>query len=266
MRACQALPVRSRRPWRAVLAVVATLLATACGGQAPPAPESSAAGPVVDPVMAASVHGRVLLEGTPPPAVTLRLDGDPTCVKLLAGELQMSQTHIVGDDGVLANVFVYVREGDALGRYAFPIPNEPVVLDQQRCWYVPRVIGVRVGQPLEVRNSDALLHNVRASAEVNQGFNIGQPVAGMRNLHTFTTREVMVPFRCDVHAWMNAWVGVLEHPFYAVTPADGTFSLDGLPPGTYTIDAWHEALGTSSQTVTLGEGARQELTFTFRLP
>lgn len=241
-----------------LLAIVAT--AAGCGGGAP-AP--SAPAPAVDPAIAARVHGRVVLNGTPPPAVTLRLDGDPKCVELLAGTPQMSQSFVVGDEGGLANVFVYVREGDALGRQAFPIPSEPVVLDQERCWYTPRVIGVRVGQPLEVRNSDALLHNVRASAEINQGFNIGQPVAGMRNLHTFTTREVMVPFRCDVHAWMNAWVGVLEHPFFAVTGPDGAFSLDGLPPGTYTVDAWHEELGTSSQIVTLGEGGQQALTFTF---
>jgi hypothetical protein len=237
-------------------------VAAACGTPPPEAPPAGG----VDPAMAASVHGQVRLEGTPPPPVTLRLDGDPGCVKLLAGEPQMSETYVMGEDGALANVFVHVREGEALARYSFPVPDEPAVLDQVRCWYTPRVLGVRVGQPLEVRNSDALLHNVRASAAVNQGFNIGQPVAGMRNLHTFTTREVMVPFRCDVHGWMNAWVGVLEHPFFAVTSTDGAFSLDGLPPGTYTIDAWHEALGTSSRTVTLGEGDRQELTFTFQAP
>jgi hypothetical protein len=243
---------------------VLAAVTAACGGASPDAPAPATF--AVDPATAARVEGRVLLEGTPPPAVTLRLDGDPGCVKMLAGAPQMSETFVVGEDGTLANVFVHVREGDALGRYAFPVPDAPAVLDQERCWYVPRVIGVRVGQPLEVRNSDPLLHNVRASAEINQGFNIGQPVAGMRNLHTFTTREVMVPFRCDVHGWMNAWVGVLEHPFFAVTAADGAFSLDGLPPGTYTIDAWHEALGTASQTITLGEGARETLTFTFRAP
>jgi plastocyanin len=239
----------------------AVAAAMACGG---PAPEAPAAGGV-DPATAAVVHGRVVVDGTPPSPVVLRLDGDPKCVDLRAGTPVMSARHVVDDDGALANVFVYVREGDALGRHAFPVPSEPVVLDQQRCWYEPRVVGVRVGQRLEVRNSDPLLHNVRADAAVNQGFNIGQPVEGMRNVHTFTTREVMVPFKCDVHAWMQAWVGVLEHPFFAVTGADGRFSLDGLPPGAYTIEAWHEALGRAVQTVTLEASDRRELTFKFAI-
>lgn len=257
--------MRPTRPLVAAIALAALVTSAACGGGGEPAAPAPAP-PAVDPAVAASVQGTVRLEGTPPAPVALRLDGDPKCVEILAGAPQMSQTHVVGPDGGLANVFVYVREGDALRRHTFPIPSEPVVLDQDRCWYLPRVVGLRVGQALEVRNSDPLLHNVRASAEINQGFNIGQPVQGMRNIHTFTTREVMVPFRCDVHAWMNAWVGVLDHPFFAVTAVDGRFTLDDLPPGTYTIEAWHEALGTSTEVVTLEAGARQDLTFTFTVP
>ena len=142
--------------------------------------------------------------------------------------------------------------------------SKPVVLDQQRCWYVPRVVGVRVGQPLEVRNSDPLLHNVRANSAVNEPFNQGQPVQGTRYSHTFATAEVMVPMKCDVHAWMRAWVGVVNHPYFAVTGTDGAFSIASLPPGTYTIEAWHEKLGTSTQSVTIAEKETKDVNFTFK--
>ena len=118
-----------------------------------------------------------------------------------------------------------------------------MVLDQQKCRYVPRVLGVQVGQALTIRNSDSLLHNVRAEAQINQPFDVGTPIQGMEIKRTFSTREVMVPFKCNVHAWMNAYVGVLEHPFFAVSDDSGRFSIPHLPPGTYTIEVWHETAG-----------------------
>ena len=114
------------------------------------------------------------------------------------------------------------------------------MLDQQKCRYVPRVLGVRVGQALQVKNGDPLLHNVRSDPEINQPFNQGQPVQGMAYTHTFTTREVMIPIKCDVHAWMRAYVGAIEHPYFAVTADDGAFRIDSLPPGRYHLEAWHE--------------------------
>ena len=111
---------------------------------------------------------------------------------------------------------------------------------------------MRVGQPLEIVNSDPTLHNIHALPKGNTEFNNGQPIQGMKMTHTFTAKEVMVPFKCDVHGWMNAYVGVLDHPYFAVTGKDGKFELKTLPPGTYTIEAWHEKLGTQTQSVTLG--------------
>ena len=102
---------------------------------------------------------------------------------------------------------------------------------------------MRVGQPIEIINSDPTLHNIHAMPKANSEFNTGQPMQGMKTKHTFTAKEVMVPFKCDVHGWMNAYVGVLDHPYFAVTGEDGKFALKGLPPGTYTIEAWHEKLG-----------------------
>ena len=125
---------------------------------------------------------------------------------------------------------------------------------------------MRVGQPLEIVNSDPTLHNIHAMPKANPEFNNGQPIQGMKMTHTFTAKEVMVPFKCDVHGWMNAYVGVLDHPYFAVTDTDGKFELKGLPPGTYTIEAWHEKLGTQTQSVTIGAKETKDVTFTFKAP
>lgn len=254
------------RPSRAALALLAgtvTLVMGACGGSdgRSAAPAGVAAG---DPGPTGRVTGRVVLDGTPPRAQTVRVDGDKTCATLVPGAIYSTGTWVVGDGGGLANTFVYVKTG--LEGRAFSLPAEPVTIDQQRCWYLPRVVGVRVGQPLVVLNSDPLLHNVRATAVVNQTFVQGQPVQGMRYSHTFATDEVMVPLTCDVHAWMRAWVGVVNHPFFAVTGPSGEFSLAGLPAGTYTVEAWHEAGGTTSGAVTVTAQGTATLALSFKAP
>ena len=244
----------------ALLAMAATI---ACGGSTAPAPASSGS-PAVDPAPAGTITGRVVVEGTPPKAQTIRVDGDRTCATLVPGAARQTETWVVGEDGGLANVFVYVKTG--LEGRSFPVPTEPVVLDQQNCWYTPRVVGVRVGQSFQVLNSDPLLHNVRAQAAVNQAFNQGQPVQGVRYSHTFSTDEVMVPIKCDVHAWMNAWVGVMNHPYFAVTGPSGAFELPNLPPGTYTVEAWHEAGGATTGTVTVPASGAATLSLGVAVP
>jgi plastocyanin len=241
-------------------ALLAATVGAACGGgtgtpAAPPAPATSP----VDPATAGTIAGRITFEGTPPPRAALRMDSDPNC--LPDGSGKTTETVVVGGDGGLQHVFVYVKDG--LGNLAFPVPAEPVVLDQAGCVYVPHVVGIQAGQPMTILSSDATLHNVHAMAEVNQEFNRGFPIKGIPHTHTFSTREVMVPFKCDVHGWMRAYVGVLDHPFYAVTDAGGAFSLAGLPPGTYTIEAWHESLGVQTQSVTIGETESKDITFVF---
>jgi plastocyanin len=217
----------------------------------------------VDPATVGTVTGQVLFEGTPPPADVIRLDADPKCVSLAAGEERRTEYISLGQRNSVQNVFVYVKEG--LPARLYPVPSASVVLDQQQCRYTPRVLGVQVGQQLTIRNSDPLLHNVRAEAQINEPFDVGTPIQGMEIKRTFATREVMVPFKCNVHQWMNAYVGVLEHPFFAVTDGSGRFRIPELPPGTYTIEIWHERLGTQTQQVTVAAKDTKDLTFTYKV-
>ena len=258
----------------AVLGTV-TLAASvvACGGggtetantsSEPSAPSATPSGLKVDAGTAGEVTGVVALDGAAPKNAPIRMNADPICVREVK-DAQFMETFEVGGDGKsLANVFVYVKDG--LGNYIYDTPTEPARIDQEGCRYHPHVFGMRVGQPLEILNSDPTLHNIHATPKVNSEFNTGQPIEGMKTTHTFDKPEVMVPFKCDVHGWMNAYVGVLEHPYFAVTDRDGKFSLKTLPAGTYTIEAWHERLGAQQQMVKIGEKETKDIAFTFKAP
>jgi hypothetical protein len=260
-----------RHVWVNVLGIALAASVVACSGGTNETADTSAkasapaptpAGQKVDPATAGAVKGTVLLDGTAPKNEAIKMNGDPVCVREAKGQ-QFQQTYEVGSDGKsLGNVFVYVKDG--LGNYVFDVPSTPATIDQTGCRYHPHVFGMRVGQPLEIVNSDPTLHNIHALPNANQEFNTGQPIQGMKTPHTFTVKEVMVPFKCDVHGWMNAYVGVLDHPYFAVTDKDGKFELKGLPPGTYTIEAWHEKLGTRTQNVTLGQTETKDVTLTFK--
>ncbi len=244
------------------LAGAAGLLAfaLACGGNSSPEPPAPAVASV-DPATAGTVTATVKFEGEVPPAEMITITGDPKCVSENGAPQRPDERIVVGDNKALQNVFVYVTGG--LNAFSFPVPNEPVLLDQDKCRYTPRVVGVRVGQSLQVRNSDPLLHNVRSNGVINQAFNKSTPVEGMVFSHTFATKEVMVPFKCDVHGWMSAYVGVVDNPYFGTTMADGKVVLGNLPPGTYTIEAWHEALGTRTQQITIGARESKDVSFTF---
>jgi hypothetical protein len=216
----------------------------------------------VDVATAGAVSGRVTIEGTVPPNAPIKMDSDPNCSSQSPNGATL-ETFVVHGGG-LENVFVYVKDG--LGDYWFDVPGDPVKLDQHGCRYVPHVLGVRAGQPLAIANSDDTLHNIHAMPDRNQEFNKGQPLKNMVDTKVFSAREVMVPFKCDVHNWMRAFVGVMDHPYFAVTKDGGKFELKDLPAGTYTVEAWHEKLGTQTQTVTLGAKESKEITFTFKAP
>jgi plastocyanin len=236
--------------------VLVVVLAAACGSPSPqpgstpaatpePAPTAPAAPPAPLPGES-TITGTVKYEGTAEKPRVVRMDSDPLC---MPEGPQTSEVLVVGPANGLQNAFVYVKDG--LGDHKFTAPQTPVVLDQKGCKYHPHVFGVQVGQPVVILNSDPTLHNVHAVPKANAEFNFGQAMKGMKTTRMFDTPEVMVPFRCDVHGWMAAYGGVLAHPYYAVSNADGTFEIKGLPAGTYTIEVWHERLGTQTTKVTV---------------
>ena len=243
--------------------LLVAIVAAGCGGGSEPAAEPKAAAPAVNPVnpdTAGNITGKITFAGTAPAAQPIRMTSDPNCQPDPAAAV--TQSLLVGDGGGLQNVFVYVKDG--LGNLVFPVNMTPVVLDQKGCMYAPHVFGVMVGQPVEISNSDATLHNVHAMPKENREFNQGLALKGTKLTHVFTKKEVMVPFKCDVHNWMHAYMSVLDHPFFAVTGADGAFTLKGLPPGTYTIEAIHEKLGAQAQSVTIAEKETKDLAFSFK--
>jgi plastocyanin len=265
--------MRLRNVWMYGLGLAVAASVVACGGGskdasstsgAPAAATGAAGGMKVDEATAGELKGVVLIDGAAPKNLAIKMNADPTCLKQVTGE-QMQETYMVASDGKsLGNVFVYVKDG--LGNYMFDPPTGTAKIDQKGCRYHPHVFGVRVGQAIEIVNSDPTLHNIHAMPKDNPEFNTAQPLQNMKISHTFNKKEVMVPFKCEVHGWMNAYVGVLDHPYFTTTDDAGKFDLKMLPAGTYTIEAWHEKLGPMSQSVTIGEKETKEITFTFKAP
>ena len=260
--------MRLRNVWVTTLGLTLAVSLVACGNKetsstsaTPESPAGTAAGQKVDTATAGKVTGTVTLDGTAPKNEAIKMNADPVCMKANK-DPQFQETYMVGSDGkALANSFVYVKDG--LGNYVFDTPTDAATIDQKDCRYHPHVFGMRVGQKLEIVNSDPTMHNIHALPKANGEFNTAEPMP-MKTEHVFTTKEVMVPFKCDVHGWMNAYVGVMDNPYYAVTDKDGKFELKDLPAGTYTIEAWHEKLGVVSQSVTLGAKETKDVTFTFK--
>ena len=229
---------------------------------APAASAASAApaGPAAGATGAASITGKIVFEGPVPVAEKFKMSADAFCAKSHPGDVSREDIAIGKDKG-LANVFVYVKSG-INGTY--PAPAAAATIDQKGCTYHPHVFGMVAGQSLEILNSDDTLHNIHSLPEKNEAFNLGMPVKGMKYTKKFDKPEVMIRIKCDVHGWMSAYCGVLSHPFFAVTAADGTYMIKDLPAGTYTIEAWHEKLGTQTQQVTVGAQESKPAAFTFK--
>ena len=272
-----------------LVAVVGVALATAtgCGGapknETPPAPapaggaESAgpAAGcapgsglaknaPVADgqSIGTAALAGRVRFSGQPPARRPIRMSAEAACHRP-GGDEPLTEDVLVNADGTLRNVWVRVVAG--LGDRVFAPPAAAVEIDQKGCMFAPHVLMARAGQPIKFANSDPVLHNINALARVNRGFNISLPAPGMSVSKTFAKPEA-VRVKCDVHAWMSAFIVVHDNPFQSLTGDDGAFEIAGLPEGSYVVEAWHEALGTARQAVNVADGERRTIDFTFTRP
>ena len=232
-----------------------TMTTAAEGGTTATTPAASAAPVVAD---AATITGLVKFESAAPKMPAIQMNADPYCQSQHSTPATDEEV-VVGPAGELANVIVFIKNAPA-----GPAPTTPAVLDQKGCQYHPHVQAVQVGQPLQIKNSDATLHNVHAMPVVNSAFNEGQPVP-MTTTKKFDKAE-MTPFKikCDVHGWMKSYMVVLPHPYHGVSGMNGTFNIGNLPPGSYTIVAWHEKYGQQETNITVGAKEAKTVNFTFK--
>jgi len=210
----------------------------------------------------ASLTGVVRFEGTAPKPSRIDMSADPSCVKLHPSPATTEDV-VIASNGALENVVVYVSDG--LGDRTFPPPDQPAVLEQKGCIYKPHVLAMRANQKLDVVNDDTTTHNIHPSPNNNREWNKSQP-PGLAIEETFAREEISILVKCNVHPWMRGYIAVFKHPYFSVTDQSGSFGLKNLPPGTYTIKAWHEKLGTASQKVTVGAGESKALEFVFKQP
>jgi len=235
--------------WLAVVAVFVTLT---CGRWLT---DAAAA----DTSSSASVTGMVKFDGIPPKASRIDTSSDPNCKSGAA--TVMTEDVVAGANGSLENVVVFVADG--LEGRTFQPPAQPAVLEQKGCSYRPHVVAIQANQKLNVVNSDATTHNIHPMPANNRESNMIQPPGVPLDL-TFAREEIAIPVKCNVHPWMRGYIAVFKHPYFAVTGKDGGFELKDLPPGTYTITAWHGKLGTQSQKVTVSAGQSPKLEFVFK--
>lgn len=241
-----------------LLASLCITLGVACGGDS--------AKPVRQPTpldlsTTGALSGMVRFEGAVPEQAIAQLSGWSECASQHP-EGNPKAGDILVTEGKLQNVMVYIKDG--LGDRVFAVPTTAVVLDQQGCLFTPRVLGVQTDQPFNMLNSDPLAHNVHGLPKNSSAWNYSLGLKGASRTTSVRKAETMIEIKCDVHPWMRAYLGVFDHPYFALSAADGRFTLKDLPPGDYTIEAWHERFGVQSQKVTLGAKETKAIEFTFK--
>ena len=206
-----------------------------------------------------TIKGHVRLTEKNPGNVVIRMGVDPMCKTINDGKLVAQEKVLTSSDGGLKNAFVKLQ-----GTFPqTPVPKQPVVLDERSCIYVPRVIGMRVGQTLQIKNDDPLNHNVHSDSARDNNINASQPTKGVVTELRPKSEEVMLRFGCDIHRWMTAYVGIVSHPYFAVSGDGGTFEIDNVPPGTQTVEVWHEVYGKLTKTVRVEAGAIANIDFSY---
>ncbi len=251
---------------RISLAVICSAALAACGGSDTEDTAGTAPAPTPGYTSAgaedagAGLSGTVTFNGPRPERTILLTESDAKCTVLHTDDPLLSDSEIVSEDGGVKNVFVYIKEppeGD------YPVPEQQAVLDQVDCRYIPHVLGVQVGQEISVRNSDPTLHNVRSFTRENRPFNNSQPAGAAPRIKKFNNAELAIRMKCDIHPWMTAFIFAVDHPFFATTDENGAYAIRDLPPGEYTLIAWHEKYGEQETTVTISEGKGAVSDFVF---
>jgi hypothetical protein len=214
----------------------------------------------VDPESAGNISGAVRFTGKRPPPKLISMDAEEACEKLHDKPVDASGVSI-GKDGALKNVFVYIKTG--LEGKSFEPAREAVILDQRGCMFVPRVVALHTGQTLNVKNSDPVSHNIHPVPRNNREWNQQQSPGAPDLTRRFVRPEVMIPVKCNVHSWMRSYIGVLDHPYFSVTGDTGVFEWSKVPPGEYTIAAWHESSGELTERITLAPKATVAVNFRF---
>ena len=208
-----------------------------------------------------SITGTITFEGKAPKMKPLKVDADPICVA--NNEIAPKKEWLILDENKgVKNVLVFITEGLNID---YSPPEEPMVIDQKGCIYSPHVVGIMAGQQLDILNNDGTLHNIHALPKVNKEFNKAQPRSKKKLSVKFEKPEAPFKIKCDVHPWMGAYIGVFDHPCFAVSGDDGTYILSDLKPGEYVIEAWHEKLGSQTANVTVSDSAAHQ-DFTFKKP
>ena len=211
---------------------------------------------------ASTITGTIVFAGKAPNLKPLDMKAEAVCHKKHGGKPAMNEALVLGSGNTMGNIMVWVSKGLPAGK-TYPASKTPVVLDQDGCVYKPHVMGIMVGQPYRILNSDGILHNIHTLPKINPMFNRGQPATVKEMTTTFPKPEAMLQVKCDVHPWMSAYIGVYTHPFFSVTGTDGKFTISGLDAGTYEITAWHERLGTQTASVTVAAKATSTQNFKF---
>lgn len=256
-----------QRYWIGIFILSALLALAGCGKKETEVAEKKEPetapqqGTAVDPSTTGILTGKVLFAGEKPKLSRLMMDQDPVCSQKHSGAVFAEDGEVNGD-GTLPNVFVYVKQGAE--KYSFPTPSAPVELDQDGCMYRPHVLGVQTHQVLRVLTKDPTTHNIHPMPKMNREWNISQPAGSSAIEQMFARPEVMIPVKCNQHPWMRAYIGVTTNPLYAVTGNDGKFTIDGVPPGDYTLEAWTATLGTQELKVTVAPKESKSVEFTFK--
>ncbi|MGH9933318.1 MAG: carboxypeptidase regulatory-like domain-containing protein [Pyrinomonadaceae bacterium] len=238
--------------------VITTCLAVAVLSSGQDAGVSTTKKPYVRTGYEATLSGTITFTGKRPKTLLIDMSADPPCYDL---NPEPTTESVVTNKRHLANVLVYVRS-EALNSYKFEPTDSPAMLEHRGCRYVPHVLGMEVGQPLNIFNSDSIIHNTHAVSKNNSDWNQTQPAGTPPLKHTFQEPD-LIAFKDNQHPWEKAYVGVFVHPFFAVSDELGNYRIEGLPPGKYTVVAWHEGFGEKTEEITVVPDEARNLRFTF---